>query len=160
MPHIQDLAANLHGMQVFSEVDLVRAYHRIPVAPDDVRKTAICIHSFYSNLFGCPLDCGMKFSHSNESWTKSYEVCRMSTRTLKTCKSLVVAGRDSTCDSYLTDSQAQIHKGGLSTNLGLCASRDAFRCVLDQGSDTPWSVTRRNGFVVRSLAAIHKERYS
>ena len=42
VPHIQDFAASLHGMQVFSKVDLVRAYHQIPVAPDDVRKTAIC----------------------------------------------------------------------------------------------------------------------
>ena len=41
VPHIQDFAAGLHGKKVFSKIDLVRAYHQIPVEPDDVHKTAI-----------------------------------------------------------------------------------------------------------------------
>lgn len=41
IPHIQDFAATLHGSTVFSKIDLVRAYHQIPVAPQDVQKTAI-----------------------------------------------------------------------------------------------------------------------
>ena len=42
VPHIQDFTANLNGKRIFSKIDLVRAYHQIPVAPDDVCKTAIC----------------------------------------------------------------------------------------------------------------------
>ena len=41
IPHIQDFSATLHGAKVFSTIDLVRAYHQIPVHPKDVPKTAI-----------------------------------------------------------------------------------------------------------------------
>ena len=38
VPHLQD---SLQGATIFSHIDLVRAYHQIPVAPADVPKTAI-----------------------------------------------------------------------------------------------------------------------
>ncbi|XP_033212394.1 uncharacterized protein LOC117169988 [Belonocnema kinseyi] len=41
VPHIEDFARTLHGRAVFSTIDLVRAYHQIPVAPEDVEKTAV-----------------------------------------------------------------------------------------------------------------------
>lgn len=40
IPHLQDFSANLQGCTVFSKVDLVRAFHQIPVEPSDVHKTA------------------------------------------------------------------------------------------------------------------------
>lgn len=41
IPHIQDITASLQGTQVFSKIDLVRAYHQIPVAEVDIPKTAV-----------------------------------------------------------------------------------------------------------------------
>jgi hypothetical protein len=41
VPHIQDYSHRLFGCTTFSEIDLVRAYHQIPVHPDDIQKTAI-----------------------------------------------------------------------------------------------------------------------
>lgn len=41
IPHIQDFTMNLNGCNIFSKIDLIRAYHNIPVADEDVHKTAI-----------------------------------------------------------------------------------------------------------------------
>ena len=41
LPHIHDFTSNLKGCKIFSKIDLVRAYHHIPIAPEDVHKTAV-----------------------------------------------------------------------------------------------------------------------
>ena len=41
VPHIQDFSANLQNRKIFSKVDLIRGYHQIPVAPEDIHKTAV-----------------------------------------------------------------------------------------------------------------------
>ena len=41
IPHIQDFSAHLKNMSIFSKIDLVRGYHQIPVASEDIPKTAV-----------------------------------------------------------------------------------------------------------------------
>jgi hypothetical protein len=41
VPHILDKSYRLSGCTTFSKIDIVRAYHQIPVNPDDMQKTAI-----------------------------------------------------------------------------------------------------------------------
>lgn len=41
LPRLQDFTSNLHGANIFSKIDLMKAYHQIPVAGEDIKKTAI-----------------------------------------------------------------------------------------------------------------------
>ena len=41
IPHIQDFASSLHSCKTFSKLDLVKAYHQIPMNPADIPKTAV-----------------------------------------------------------------------------------------------------------------------
>jgi hypothetical protein len=42
--HTADFAQQLAGRKIFSAIDLVKAYHQVPVHPDDIAKTAIITH--------------------------------------------------------------------------------------------------------------------
>jgi hypothetical protein len=47
LPNMKDLSNGLHGCTIFSKIYLVKGYHQIPVATEDIPKTAI-ITSFGS----------------------------------------------------------------------------------------------------------------
>ena len=41
LPHIQSFNLSTAGAKVFTVIDLIRGYHQIPMAEQDVQKTAI-----------------------------------------------------------------------------------------------------------------------
>ena len=41
VPHLHDCSSNLRGKVIFSKLDLYQAYNQIPVAPEDIPKTAV-----------------------------------------------------------------------------------------------------------------------
>lgn len=41
VPYLQDFTANLHGKKLFTKLDMYKAYHQIPVAEEDIPKTAV-----------------------------------------------------------------------------------------------------------------------
>ncbi|GFV46914.1 retrovirus-related Pol polyprotein from transposon opus [Trichonephila clavipes] len=42
IPSILDFTSDLNGAKIFSHIDLVKAFHQIPIASEDIHKTAIC----------------------------------------------------------------------------------------------------------------------
>ncbi|GFW77098.1 retrovirus-related Pol polyprotein from transposon opus [Trichonephila clavipes] len=42
IPSILDFTSDLHGAKIFSHIDLVKAFHQIRIASEDIHKTAIC----------------------------------------------------------------------------------------------------------------------
>ena len=49
---LTDFTANLAGKTIFSKIDLLKGYHQIPVAPDDISKTVV-ITPFGLYIFPC-----------------------------------------------------------------------------------------------------------
>ena len=69
-PHIQDFSIISHGATVFLKLNLVHAYHHIPVEPVDIHKTAVTIPFGLFDSSGCHLGYKMVLKHSNALWTK------------------------------------------------------------------------------------------
>jgi hypothetical protein len=59
LPNMQDLSNGLHDCTIFSKIDLVNGYHQLPVATEDIPKTAIItpfgFFEYCLPLLGCPM---------------------------------------------------------------------------------------------------------
>jgi hypothetical protein len=55
LPNMQDLANGLHDCTIFPKMDLVKDYYQIPVAGEDIPKTAIITPFGLLEYLGCPM---------------------------------------------------------------------------------------------------------
>lgn len=76
--HINDFAHNLNGATVFSKIDLIKAYHQIPVFHEDIPKTAIVtpfgLFEFPFMTFGLR-NAGQTFQRFIDEVTRGLDFC-------------------------------------------------------------------------------------
>ena len=118
VPHVQDFSANLAGTTVFSKIDLIRGYHQIPMATDDIQKTAIItpfgLYEFLRMPFG--------LKNSAQAFQRLMDtVCRGLSFAFVYIDDILVASKDtSTHREHLHQLFQRLQEQGLVINIDKC----------------------------------------
>lgn len=118
LPHIHDFAYSLQGSKIFSKIDLKRAFHQVPLAPEDRHKSAVItpfgLYEFNVMTFG--------LCNAAQSFQRLMDTAM---RGLKFCHAyiddIIIASVDQQShEQHLKTILERLRKFGLSINFSKC----------------------------------------
>ena len=90
VPRLQDFAATMAGKTIFSKIDLIRAYHQVPMTPNDIPKTAVTtpfgLYEFLRMPFG--------LKNTAQAFHRLDKVCQGLARVFVYLDDILVASED------------------------------------------------------------------
>jgi cleavage and polyadenylation specificity factor subunit 1 len=128
VPNIADMSAKLAGCSKFTELDLKKGYYQIPVAPEDVQKTAVItpfgLFEFLHMLFGL-CNAGQTFQWLMDTVTTNLEPA------FAYLDDLLVASPPEKHENAVPVVLERLHEFGLVLNLDKCEFGRVIRTQVD-----------------------------
>lgn len=118
LPHIQDFAHSLQGCQIFSKIDLTRAFHQVPMAPEDRQKTAVItpfgLFEFNVMMFGL-CNAAQTFQRLIDSALRGLKFCHAYIDDI-----LIASPDEETHEQHLRSIFERLRRYSLSLNFSKC----------------------------------------